>query len=58
MVFAEGGWAERTPQFTFFFMSKQRYDCCRSQGNLPLRLRVYVNDFLNGLLRAEVRSSV
>jgi hypothetical protein len=45
IVFAEGGWAEKAPQFFFFFMSKQGFDSCRKQGNLPLRLNVYVKDF-------------
>ena len=45
MVFAEGGWAEQAPKFFFFFMSKQDYDSCGRQGNLPLRLVVYVSEF-------------
>ncbi len=45
MVFAEGGWAEQAPHFSFFFMPKQGFDSCRRQGSLPLRLTVYVKDF-------------
>jgi hypothetical protein len=47
MVLAQGGWAEQAPQFSFFFMSKQAFDSCLIQGNLPLRLSVNVKEIFD-----------
>jgi hypothetical protein len=45
VVFAEGGWAEKAPGFTFFFLSKKEFDSCRITSSQPLRLRVYLKEF-------------
>ncbi len=45
MVFAEGGWSEVAPSFSFYFMTKQQFDTCRNANNTPLRLTVYTKEF-------------
>jgi hypothetical protein len=45
MVFAEGGWSEVAPRFSFYFMMRQQFDSCRNAEKTPLRLTVYTKEF-------------
>ena len=44
-VFAEGGWFEKAPMFSFFFVTKKGYNDCSKYGNRSFQIRVYLNEF-------------
>ncbi len=44
MVFAEGGWQERAPRISFFFMTRNEYQDCINKNKSPLRLTVYLGN--------------
>ena len=44
MVIVEGGWRERSPHISFFFMPRNEYQKCINMNKSPIRITVFLRD--------------
>jgi hypothetical protein len=58
MLFAEGGWSEVAPMFSFYLMTRQQFDSCRKLDNTPLRITIYTKEFFQWEFKSRQREGV
>jgi len=55
MVFVEGGWREKAPRISFFFMTREEYQKCVNHKISPTRLTVFLKDTFTWTMEERTR---